>query len=247
MRIARIRSLEFESKALADEYEIDVKGNGQDWVPEAEQIMVVRTTTTSIILLLTFESQKVADEVTKRLGLWADENGSNSWSNRYTDNFALEGLITAHHSQNKTDAKYTFFSGRCLCGNVTYQCTAKPNLILNCHCEDCRRATGSVYGTNVFVDEQALVISGELSSYSHTADSGNTMTKRFCKNCGTLLFGKSSGRKTVSIRAGTIDQTEIIQPLMNVFNEKRISSTPLDKSLPSYPAMPSAEAFEKAK
>ena len=33
MRVARIRSLEFESKALADEYEIDVKGNGQDWVP----------------------------------------------------------------------------------------------------------------------------------------------------------------------------------------------------------------------
>ena len=62
MRIARIRSLEFESKALADEYEIDVKGNGQDWVPEAEQIMVVRTTTTSIILLLTFESQKIADK-----------------------------------------------------------------------------------------------------------------------------------------------------------------------------------------
>ena len=78
-------------------------------MPEAEQIMLVRTTNTSIILLLTFESQKIADEVTKRLGLWADENGSNSWSNRYTDNFALEGLITAHHSQNKTYAKHIFF------------------------------------------------------------------------------------------------------------------------------------------
>jgi hypothetical protein len=61
------------------------------------------------------------------------------------------------------------------------------------------------------------------------------------------LFGKSSGRTTVAIRAGTIDQTEIIKPLMNVFYEKQISSTPIDKSLPSYPAMPSAEAFEKAK
>ena len=73
------------------------------------------------------------------------------------------------------------------------------------------------------------------------------MTKRFCKNCGTLLFGNSSGRTTVAIRAGTIDQTEVIKPLMNVFYEKRISSTPIDKNLPSYPAMPSAEAFEKAK
>ncbi|MDB3922036.1 hypothetical protein N9363_08795 [Paracoccaceae bacterium] len=34
---------------------------------------------------------------------------------------------------------------------------------------------------------------------------------------------------------------------MDVFYEKRISSTPIDKSLPSYPAMPSTEAFEKAK
>ena len=247
MGIARLRSLEFESKAVADEYEVDVKGNGSQWVPEAEQIMVVRTTATSIVLLITFESQKIADEVTKRLKLWADEHGSASWNNRYTDNFALEGLITAHHLQNKADKKAPIFSGRCLCGIVTYKCRSEPNLILNCHCEDCKRATGSVYGTNVFVDEQALEINGEVSYYSHTADSGNTMTKRFCKNCGTLLFGNSSGRKTVAIRAGTIDQTEIIKPLMNVFNEKRISSTPLDQSLPSYPAMPSAEAFEKAK
>ena len=34
---------------------------------------------------------------------------------------------------------------------------------------------------------------------------------------------------------------------MDVFYEKRINSTPIDKSLPSYPAMPSTEAFEKAK
>ena len=41
------------------------------------------------------------------------------------------------------------FSGNCLCGRVTYKCYVKPKTIFNCHCEDCRRATGSVFGTNL--------------------------------------------------------------------------------------------------
>ena len=31
------------------------------------------------------------------------------------------------------------FSGQCLCGQVSYKSYAEPVLILNCHCEDCRR------------------------------------------------------------------------------------------------------------
>ena len=110
------------------------------------------------------------------------------------------------------------FSGHCLCGQVSYKSYAEPVLILNCHCEDCRRSTGAVYGTNVMVAEDQLEIHGKVSTFSHKAKSGNTMTKRFCINCGTLMFGNSSGRtNVVSIRAGTVDQTEIINPVMNVF------------------------------
>ena len=59
------------------------------------------------------------------------------------------------------------FSGNCLCGKITYECYVKPKTIFNCHCEDCRRATGSVFGTNLFVPENEVKISGNLSSYSH--------------------------------------------------------------------------------
>ena len=79
-----------------------------------------------------------------------------------------------------------------------------------------------------------------------TADSGNKMTKRFCPNCGTLLFGNSSGRQnSVSIRAGTIDQFDLIKPQMNVFVAKKIESTPIDKSLPCSDAMPSGQPWKK--
>ena len=138
------------------------------------------------------------------------------------------------------------FSGKCLCGSVSYKVSVDPSFVLNCHCEDCRRSTGAVFGTNVFVAEDKVQIIGKVSSYSHTADSGNTMTKRFCPNCGTLLFGNSSGRQnSVSIRAGTIDQFDLIEPQMNVFVAKKIKSTPINDSLPCSDAMPSGQPWKK--
>ena len=138
------------------------------------------------------------------------------------------------------------FSGGCLCGSVRYKVSSDPSFVLNCHCEDCRRSTGSVYGTNVFVDEDKIQITGEVSLYVHTADSGNEMTKRFCPNCGTLLFGNSSGRQnSVSIRAGTIDQFDLIKPQMNVFVAKKIESTPINDSLPRSEGMPTDRAWKK--
>ena len=131
------------------------------------------------------------------------------------------------------------FSGKCLCGDITYKCHAGPSVIFNCHCEDCRRATGSVFGTNFFVPEDELEIFGEVSSYSHTADSGSVMTKRFCPNCGSLLFGNNSAKSNVvSIRAGTVDQLDLIKPVVNVFMDSKVSSTSIDKNLKQASRMP---------
>ena len=131
------------------------------------------------------------------------------------------------------------FSGKCLCGKVTYKVHTEPNAIFNCHCEDCRRATGSVFGTNLFVPEDKIEITGAVSSYSHISDSGSTMIKRFCPNCGSLMFGKNSAKLNVmSIRAGTVDQKDFVKPMINVFMDSRIPSTSIDKNIKQVPRMP---------
>jgi hypothetical protein len=135
--------------------------------------------------------------------------------------------------------KMFVFSGKCLCGKVTYNCHAEPKAIFNCHCEDCRRATGSVFGTNFFVPEDKVEIFGEVSSYLHTSDSGSTMTKKFCNNCGSLLFGKNSAKINIlSIRAGTVDQLALIKPAVNVFMESKVPSTSIDQNLKQASRMP---------
>ena len=86
----------------------------------------------------------------------------------------------------------------------------------------------------------SLKFFGEVSSYSHTADSGSAMTKRFCPNCGSLLFGNNSAKSNVvSIRAGTVDQLDLIKPVVNVFMDSKVPSTSINENLKQASRMPS--------
>lgn len=96
-----------------------------------------------------------------------------------------------------------------------------------------------MFGTNLFVPEEEVEIFGNVSSYTHTSDSGSTMTKKFCPSCGSLLFGANSAKTNIiSIRAGTVDQVDLIKPKVNVFMDSRVPSTCIDENLKQAPRMP---------
>ena len=132
------------------------------------------------------------------------------------------------------------FSGGCLCGSIRYQVDAEPKRIANCHCDDCRKATGSAFATNIFVDEAAVVVTqGAPKSFDHTADSGNTMTKQFCDNCGSQLFGFSSGGSGLkSVKGGSIDDDSFVQPGLNLFLKHAAPFTQIDRSITCFDGMP---------
>lgn len=130
-------------------------------------------------------------------------------------------------------------SGKCLCGNIEYSGDTEIKLMANCHCGNCRAATGAAYGTLLFVDADAIQITGTPKIYNHKSDSGADMEKHFCPDCGSQLFGRNSNRpKTLSIRAGVLDQTSLVKPSVNVFLDSRIESTPIDSDLKGFPKMP---------
>ena len=80
-------------------------------------------------------------------------------------------------------------SGGCLCGVVRYEVKSDPVMVRNCHCDDCRRATGGAFATIVFVRaEDLVVLKGETKQFDFVADSGNPRAQEFCANCGTLAL-----------------------------------------------------------
>lgn len=121
------------------------------------------------------------------------------------------------------------FTGGCLCGEVRYEVKSDPVRAANCHCDDCRRSSGAAFATNVFVNADDLVVlQGAPRSYQHPTDSGNTMTKQFCGDCGAPLFGGSSGGQGFrAVRVGSIDDASFVRPSIDVFASKALPFTTL--------------------
>ena len=133
----------------------------------------------------------------------------------------------------------SIFTGSCLCGSVSYKSNSDPLVIQNCHCDQCRKATGSVYLTNLFIKEENFEITGEVNNYTHLSDAGNNMTKYFCPKCGSQVFGKNSGRPgIITIRAGTVNEKDIIKPIRNLFLKSKVPSTPINSNLEACEGMP---------
>ena len=131
-------------------------------------------------------------------------------------------------------------TGGCLCGAIRYEVNGEPVRAANCHCDDCRRATGSSFGTNVFFKEDDVkIVKGTPKRFQHPADSGNTMTKMFCDNCGSQVFGTTSGRPGVmGVRVGSMDDASSVKPTMNVYASRVLHFTVLDPALEAYDKLP---------
>lgn len=127
-------------------------------------------------------------------------------------------------------------TAKCLCGSVQISCGKPVGAGGYCYCEDCRKFTGSAFSVNIpFEANKFLIVTGELGSFTKVADSGNEMTRYFCRNCGSPLFGTSPqhpGR--VYVRAGIIDQPSLIRPGSQSWCESKVEWAVIDRNLPSF-------------
>jgi hypothetical protein len=116
-------------------------------------------------------------------------------------------------------------TGRCLCGTIKISYNGKPGPAGYCHCDDCRRCTGSAFNVSVRVDRDKLVIKNEdkLGTYSYIADSGNKMSRLFCKQCGSPIMTLHAVMPGYAwIKAGIIDQTEAIKPKGESWKSRKV-------------------------
>ena len=73
-------------------------------------------------------------------------------------------------------------SGHCYCGAVSFEISGKSSWIGHCHCESCRRASGSVMTTFAGFHPDQVVFTGALPERYSTDDG---VTRSFCGRCGS--------------------------------------------------------------
>ena len=130
-------------------------------------------------------------------------------------------------------------TGSCLCGNVSFEANGDIAMQGNCHCTDCQQISGSTFATLVFFAESDVKITGETKRFEHSVESGNVLSKDFCSNCGSQMFGGNAARPgSLAIKAGSINEKEHIKPQFNVYCSSKAPCTILDESIPAFDKMP---------
>jgi hypothetical protein len=133
----------------------------------------------------------------------------------------------------------TKLTGQCLCGNVKFTANGEVAVQANCHCVDCRQTTGATFATLLFMQHSDVQITGATKSFSHSVDSGNTLSKHFCPNCGSQVYGTSKNNpQMIALRAGCINEQEVVKPQINVFAGSKMDCTIMNPDLPAPERMP---------
>lgn len=133
----------------------------------------------------------------------------------------------------------TPFTGGCMCGAVRYECSAEPIMTGNCHCRDCQRASGGGFVSVLLVPKNALKITGDVKYYDVKADSGNTISRGFCPNCGARLFSKPTVvPDLMGIMAGSLDDPSRYRPTMDIYTASAQPWDYMNPDLPQFPKMP---------
>lgn len=134
-------------------------------------------------------------------------------------------------------------NGGCLCKAVRYTIAADPDATRVCWCRDCQYFGAGGPTINVRFAKGVVAISGELRGYRSAADSGNTMYRQFCPQCGTPMFTESSARPDIIfVRAGTLDDPNIARPDMTIWTASAPRWACIDSNLPQHPGQPAARA-----
>ena len=106
-------------------------------------------------------------------------------------------------------------TGRCHCGQISFEAEIDPAQVRICHCTDCQTLSGSAFRINVASLPGTLVVKGgQPRTYIKTAESGNQRAHAFCPDCGTPLWAAAPGPNpaSVGLRVGTLDRRTELRP-----------------------------------
>ncbi len=134
-----------------------------------------------------------------------------------------------------------FASGKCLCGKVNYTIKEEPLKMAQCHCLDCQRSSGTGHLSLAFFSKDKVSIEGETSSFTTQADDGPEITRHFCPDCGSRLYGTNNvNTGLISISVGCLDDHSWFTPQAIVYNKRKPAWDCMDTSLPTFEEMPPA-------
>jgi hypothetical protein len=130
-------------------------------------------------------------------------------------------------------------SGSCLCGGVAYRISGSFKRFYHCHCQRCRKASGSGHASNLLVTPLSSIswLRGEELISRFKVPEAERFFNCFCSRCGSPMPRVIPQLDGVLIPAGTLDDEPPLPPQGRIFWESRAQWS-CDDGLPVYAEYP---------
>jgi hypothetical protein len=111
----------------------------------------------------------------------------------------------------------------CACGKLRIACRGEPIRISICHCLDCQKRTGSVFGMQArYLKSNVRHIAGDSTRYTRKGDSGGTVSFHFCPHCGSTVYWElSSVPEAYAVAVGAFGDPAFPAPRVSVYEARR--------------------------
>ncbi|WP_105254502.1 GFA family protein [Pseudoalteromonas sp. T1lg75] len=126
------------------------------------------------------------------------------------------------------------YKGSCLCGSIQFLLHGSVTDIIHCHCSLCRKASGSAYATNGFINADELELTDNNGTLTFF-ESSEGKRKYFCKTCGAPIYSANAQSPTrYRLRLGALDSDISERPISHNFVTSKANWEDLDLMLPRY-------------
>ena len=128
--------------------------------------------------------------------------------------------------------------GSCLCGEVKFNIIGKFDSFYLCHCEHCKKDTGSAHAANLFSQSAELTWQTGEAAISTFTLPGTRHSKSFCKLCGSALPNIQSEGALLVVPAGSLDGKLTFQPTAHIFTSSKTHWESALETIPAFETFP---------
>lgn len=132
-------------------------------------------------------------------------------------------------------------SGSCLCGSVAFEISGSAMYFQHCHCERCRKASGTGHASNIIMKSADVRwTAGESLVSRYKLPEAKRFLNAFCSNCGSAVPRVYAETQVVVVPAGCLDDDPGIRPERRIFQGSRAAWSCAGDELPVYDTYPDA-------